>query len=195
MRAEFTALSVACVLTCVATAASGQTPEGEQAAPATASSANPMTDSTKRIYDATKQLVLRSLEKMPEDQLGFKPVDTVRSYGQIVGHIADANYMICGMAAGEMSKPPDFEKTATTRADLTKALNDAFAHCDKIYGDMTDAKGSEMLPKTPFGEQARLSMLAFNNMHTWEHYGNLITYMRIKGIVPPSSEQQPGGEQ
>ncbi|MGH9159003.1 MAG: DinB family protein, partial [Vicinamibacteraceae bacterium] len=143
----------------------------------------------------TKQLVLRSLEKMPEEQLAFKPVDTVRSYGEIIGHIANANYLICGMAAGEKPEQRDFEKTAKARADLTKALNDAFAYCDKIYEGMTDAKGSEMLPKTPFGEQARLSMLSFNTTHTWEHYGNLITYMRMKGIVPPSSERQSGGGQ
>jgi uncharacterized damage-inducible protein DinB len=195
MRADLTVLSMACALTCGAAAAAAQTPEAGQAAPAAASSENPITDSTKQIYDMTKQLVLRSLEKMPEDQLGFKPVDTVRSYGEILGHIANANYMICGMAVGEKSDQPDFEKTATTRAELTKALNGAFAYCDEVYSGMTDVKGSELLPKTPFGQQARLSMLSFNTTHTWEHYGNLITYMRMKGIVPPSSEQQSGGGQ
>lgn len=123
----------------------------------------------------------------------MKPVDTVRSYGEILGHIANANYLICSMATGDKQEHPDFEKT-TARADLVKALNDAFAYCDKVYGDMTDTKGSEMLPRTPFGAQARLSMLAFNNSHTWEHYGNLVTYMRMKGIVPPSSEESPDGE-
>ena len=77
----------------------------------------------------------------------------------------------------------------TTKADLVKALNDAFAYCDKAYDGMTDAHAADMVKF--FGrEQAKLSVLAFNNAHDFEHYGNLVTYLRLKGLVPPSSEQR-----
>ena len=70
-----------------------------------------------------------------------------------------------------------------------QALNAAFAYCDKAYDGMTDAHAAEMVKF--FGrEQAKLTVLAFNNAHNDEHYGNMVTYMRMKGLVPPSSESR-----
>jgi uncharacterized damage-inducible protein DinB len=126
---------------------------------------------------------------MPEENYSFKPVDTVRSYGQIVGHVADAQYTFCSIALGEKNPAPDIEHTKTSKADLIAALNTAFAYCDKAYGGMTDATAVQTIKL--FGNDApRLSALTVNNMHDLEHYGNLATYMRMKNIVPPSSEQQ-----
>jgi hypothetical protein len=84
---------------------------------------------------------------------------------------------------------PGIEKSKTSKADLVKALNDAFAYCDKAYDGMTDAKAVETV-KFFGGDRAKLTVLSFNNAHNDEHYGNLVTYMRIKGLVPPSSEQR-----
>ena len=113
-------------------------------------------------------------------------VDRFRRAGHPVGHIANANFMICGAATGEKGPGVDFEKTATTKAALQKALAESFAFCDQAYAAMTDARGAETV--TFFGgERARLSVLAFNTAHNYEHYGNIVTYMRLKGMVPPSS--------
>jgi uncharacterized damage-inducible protein DinB len=112
----------------------------------------------------------------------------VRSFGQIIGHVAEDNYLICASAMGEKPPVTDIEKTKTTKADLVKALADSIAYCGKAYGSLTDASGAEMMPF--FGRKmARLSILDFNTAHDYEHYGNLSTYMRLKGIVPPSSEK------
>jgi hypothetical protein len=76
----------------------------------------------------------------------------------------------------------------TSKADLIAALKTAFAYCDKAYDAMTDASGGQTVKL--FGtDTPRLGALNFNNVHNWEHYGNLVTYMRIKNVVPPSSEQ------
>jgi uncharacterized damage-inducible protein DinB len=77
-----------------------------------------------------------------------------------------------------------------------KALADSVACCGKAYGGLTDASGAEVVPF--FGQKiARVSILDFNVAHDYEHYGNLVTYMRIKGHVPPSTERataaRPGG--
>ena len=134
-------------------------------------------------------MLLKSAEKMPEENYSFKPVETVRSYGQIVGHVADAQYAFCSIALGEKNPALDIEHTKTSRADLIAALNTAFAYCDKAYDGMTDATAVQTVKL--FGNDApRLSALTVNNMHDLEHYGNLVTYMRLKNIVPPSSEQQ-----
>jgi uncharacterized damage-inducible protein DinB len=151
---------------------------------------DPLTSWNKIAYTRVRGILVRSAEKMPEENYSFKPVDTVRSYGQIVGHVADAQYLFCSLALGEKNAGLDIEHTKTSKADLVAALNTAFAYCDKAYDSMTDASAVQTIKL--FGNDApRMSALIVNNMHNMEHYGNLVTYMRIKGIVPPSSEQPP----
>jgi len=153
------------------------------------SASDPLSTGIKGIYNISKNNVVRAAEKMPEENYAFKPTPEVRSFGQIVGHVADAQYLFCSAATGDKNPSPGIEKSKTTKADLVKALNDAFAYCDKAYDGMTDAHAAEMVKF--FGrDQARLAILAFNSAHNMEHYGNLVTYMRIKGLVPPSSEQR-----
>jgi uncharacterized damage-inducible protein DinB len=153
------------------------------------SQANPLSTWNKLAYARVKGILLKSAEKMPEESYPFKPVDTVRSYGQIVGHVADAQYLFCSLALGEKNPALDIEHTKTSKADLIAALNAAFAYCDKAYDGMTDATAVQSI-KLFGGDAPRLSALTVNNMHDLEHYGNLTTYMRMKNIVPPSSEQQ-----
>jgi len=155
---------------------------------------NPLTSWNKIAYTRVKGIVVRSADKMPEENYSFKPVDTVRSYGQIVGHLADAQYLFCSLALGEKAPGLDIEHNKTSKADLVAALNTAFAYCDKAYDSMTDASAAQTIKL--FGNDApRMSALIVNNMHNMEHYGNLVTYMRMKGIVPPSSEQPPAAPQ
>ena len=125
-----------------------------------------------------------------EDLYAFKPTPEVRSFGQLLGHIADANYMICSIASG--SKPPgsSVEKTKTTKADIGAGLAASFAYCDKVWSATTDASAAAPV-KMPFGPaMPRLSALAFNTSHDFEHYGNIVTYMRLNKMVPPSSQGQ-----
>jgi uncharacterized damage-inducible protein DinB len=138
--------------------------------------------------DTIRGLVLRTAEKVPEDAYSFKPTPDVRSLGGILGHIADGNNLLCGMAGGDKAAPNPVNEKKTARADLVAALNASFAACDKVFDATTDANATA--PVDFFGQkQTRLGMLAFTNSHMWEHYGNLVTYMRLKNIVPPSSER------
>ena len=149
---------------------------------------NPLSAFNKRVYGRTKGILLRSAEKMPEENYNFKPVDTVRSYGQIIGHLADAQYLFCSTALGEKSPDLKIEQTKTSKADLIAALKEGFAYCDKAYDGMTDASATQIVKL--FGNEApKLGVLTINIGHNMEHYGNLVTYMRIKNIVPPTSEQ------
>jgi uncharacterized damage-inducible protein DinB len=138
--------------------------------------------------DTIRSLVLRTAEKVPEDVYSFKPTPDVRSLGGVLGHIADGNNLLCGMANGDKAAPNPVNEKKTTRADLIAALKASFAACDKVFEGTTDANSTT--PVDFFGQkQTRLGMLAFTNSHMWEHYGNLVTYMRLKNIVPPSSER------
>jgi uncharacterized damage-inducible protein DinB len=141
-----------------------------------------------RAYGYLKDVLLRSAEKMPEENYNFKPTEAVRSFGQILGHVADSQYMFCSIVLGEKNPALKIEKTKTSKADLIASLKDAFTYCDKAYGDMTDASGSQTV-KLFGGDMPKRDVLTVNNMHSVEHYGNLVTYLRLKNIVPPSSEQ------
>ncbi|MGI8958289.1 MAG: DinB family protein [Bryobacteraceae bacterium] len=152
------------------------------------STPNPLSAGEKGLHNYLKDDLIKAAEKMPEENYSFKPTPEVRSFGQIVGHVADAQFMFCSTVLGDGTKPPGIEKSKTSKADLVKALNDSFAYCDKAY-DMTDAHAAEMV-KFMGRDMAKLTVLSINNAHDDEHYGNIVTYMRIKGLVPPSSERE-----
>ena len=155
------------------------------------STANPLSAGAKYLYGITKTDVLKSAEEMPEENYSFKPASTVRSFGQLVGHVADAQYEFCAPVVGDGAKSPGIEKSKTSKADLIQGLKDAFAYCDKAYDSMTDAHAAEVV--NFFGHKAaKLTLLDFNSAHNDEHYGNMVTYLRIKGLVPPSSQHQSG---
>jgi uncharacterized damage-inducible protein DinB len=150
--------------------------------------ANPYTANVKAQAEQVRALILRTAEKVPEDLYAFKPTPDVRSLGGLLGHIADAHVLLCGMAEGGKPAFAQVHDKKTTRAELVAALKESFAACDKVFAATTDANGTT--PITMFGQpQSRLGVLIFNNSHMWEHYGNLVTYMRLKNIVPPSSDQ------
>jgi len=130
-----------------------------------------------------------SAEKVAEDVYAFKPTSEVRSFAQMLGHVADAQYMFCAAVLGEQAPRPGVEKSKSTKEELIPALKEAFAYCDKAYEGMTDAEAVQTL-KFFNREMAKATVLGFNAFHTMEHYGNLVTYMRLKGIVPPSSERR-----
>ena len=137
--------------------------------------------------------VIRSAEKVPEDLYAFRPTPEVRSMGQLYGHVADALFAMCATAAG--SKPPrtGIEKTVSAKPELVAALKEGVSYCNTVLDGMTDQKGVETVPFY-FGPTPRLSVLYFTVTHTYEHYGNLVTYMRLKNIVPPSSEPAKPGQ-
>jgi uncharacterized damage-inducible protein DinB len=148
---------------------------------------NPMSAFNKGAYGPVKNILLRTAEKMPEENYGFKPTDTIRAFGQVVGHVADAQYLFCSIVLGEKNPAPKIEQTKTSKADLIAALKDAFAYCDKAYDGVTDASGVQMV-KLFGGDTPKLGVLTVNNMHNLEHYGNMVIYLRMKNIVPPTSE-------
>jgi uncharacterized damage-inducible protein DinB len=151
---------------------------------------NPLSAFNKSAYGQLTNTLLRSAEKMPEENYSFKPTDAVRSWGQILGHVADAQYLFCSVVLGEKNAAPKIEQTKTSKADLIAALKDAFAYCDKAYDGMTDASAPQIVKF--FGrDMPKIGVLSANNMHFAEHYGNLVVYMRLKNIVPPTSEPAP----
>lgn len=184
MRTVVRTLVLCLIVTPVVTWAQAPAPTGE----------NPLSTFDKGAYTRVKDILMRSAEKMPEENYGYKPTDAVRNFGQIVGHLADAQYLFCSIALGDKNPGLKIEQSKTSKADLIGALREAFAYCDKAYDGMTDASAAQTVKL--FGNDApRMGALIVNNMHNLEHYGNMATYMRMKNIVPPTSEQPPAAAQ
>lgn len=151
---------------------------------------NPLSTDVRRDYQFIRDNFIRAAEKMPEENYGFKPSPDVRSFGQQVAHVADDQYNLCGPAKGETRKEAytHIQSTLSKKADLVAALKGAFAYCDGAYDALTDASGAEMVKMGKMG-RTRFEMLNWNLWHTWEHYGNVVVYLRMKGLVPPTSEK------
>jgi len=149
---------------------------------------DPLSADARQAYTEVKSNILKSAEKMPEENYGFKPAPRVRTFGQILGHVAEEQYFYCGVARGER-KAVDVEKTKTAKADLLAALQGSFTYCDAVYGAITDATAAQTI-QVGQSQRTRLHFLWGNTLHDTSHYGNLVTYWRIKGLVPPSTEGQ-----
>jgi uncharacterized damage-inducible protein DinB len=161
------------------------------ATPALAQSSPPgAVAASSAVWSQTIGNIIKSAEQMPEAKYSFKPTPEVRSFGQLIGHVAGAQYVYCSAALGDKpASEGDIEKTKTSKADLVAAIKASTEYCKKAYAQ-SDAAAQGMTKV--FGEDAtRLYALIGNASHDAEHYGNIVTYLRINGMVPPSSQPAP----
>jgi uncharacterized damage-inducible protein DinB len=170
-------------------------PVGAQkaATPATQKSASPSAgvEIARSLWKNVSQYITQSAADVPENLYSFKPTPDVRSFGELIGHIAGSQKMYCALALGEKAPgEDDVEKTAKTKAALVQALKESNDYCTRAY-QQTDAATSGMVDL--FGQQrSKLFVLHDNATHDSEHYGNIVTYMRINKMVPPSSRPRSG---
>jgi uncharacterized damage-inducible protein DinB len=157
-----------------------------------AGAAQPISDAIRAQWEGAKKNIADTAQVVPENLYSYSPVPkTVRTIGQLIGHVAGANYEFCSAARGEKSPHAEaaFESLAT-KAALLKAWGESVAYCDAAFKALTDRTATETI-EMPFGmgKAARTAALLANVGHLNEHYGNLVTYMRMNGIVPPSSRR------
>jgi uncharacterized damage-inducible protein DinB len=150
------------------------------------STASAATSASRGVWQMMTGYVQAAAEQIPESDYGYHPVDGVRTIGQLVAHVAGAQHMFCAAALGETPPAENAVPETGTKAQLVQALRESTEHCDRAYAQ-TDADAMGMV--SLFGQQmSRLQVLNMNAAHNGEHYGNLVTYMRMKGMVPPSSQ-------
>ncbi len=139
-------------------------------------------------------------EAMPEDKFDFAPTNGefkgVRNFGQQVKHVAAVNYIICASMTGE--KPPvdtggeNGPDTAKSKDQITSFLKDSFAYCRKAYSSLNEKNAVQEI-KGPFGgTTTRLGLATLNVGHNFDHYGQMVEYLRMNGIIPPASRPQQG---
>lgn len=158
---------------------------------------NPMSTWLRDAYTRNRSNIVRTAEKMPEENYGMRPgaQSDVRTFGQQVTHVATYNFLWCSQAKGEKNPNPGNLDKLTSKAEIIKVLSDAFSYCDSAYSGLTDASGAEMIDITQeSGRQTRnlrMGLLTLNYGHNNEIYGSMVVYLRMKNIVPPASEPRP----
>ena len=154
--------------------------------PPPAGQSDPFRANVRLAHNYLRHQLTTAASGMTEEDYAFRPTPEVRTFGQLLGHIADNNYQFCAEAVGKKAPVPSVEKAKTTKADLDKALAESYAYCDGVYMAMTDSSAKAMVS---FGNSPKpaLVVLMFNSVHNALHYGNVVTYMRLRGKVPPPS--------
>ena len=145
-------------------------------------------------YATLKRNLTGAAEKMPAEHFSFRPTPEVRTYAELFAHTIDTQFFYCNTLKGGPSPiaGKNLEKSVTDKAGVIQMVKDGFAYCDDVFAGLTDEKVAAMMtmgtaPNTrqaASGTQATMVVV-----HGNEHYGNIVTYMRIKGVVPPSSAQ------
>ena len=153
--------------------------------------ANPLSDEVRWTYGSIKNNLLKLADKMPAEKYAFRPVPEVETFGRRVAHIADANMSVCSGLNGEPKKLGAAAKTS--KVELVAALKESFAYCDGVFDALTDAAAKEMFssrlggPFPPSPTRSKLATLYNLVRHSNEMYGYMAVYLRLKGIVPPTS--------
>jgi hypothetical protein len=181
MNRHFT-LTLAVIFVAVASAGAFAQQAQTTSAP---QNSNPMIAELKQMYTGVKNNHIKMADKMPEEHYSFKATAEIRTFGQLVAHVADSQARTCSTVNGEQKAVNASSKT--TKADLVAALKESFDMCDKAFDSLTDAKAAELVS---FGQRQRSRLGALTGMvsHSNEEYGYMAVYLRLKSIVPPSSE-------
>ena len=157
--------------------------------PARAQDSRTVTEELKELHDRIREDVIRSAERMPAEHFDFQPTPDVRTFGQLVGHVATNLYDMCAAAGAERNPHPTLvEETASGKVDLVGALKSAYDYCEEALASLNDVNGRDKV--TASREGTRLSFLVGAIQHTSLHYGNMVTYMRLEGFVPASTDRE-----
>jgi uncharacterized damage-inducible protein DinB len=163
------------------------TPAAAQQAASAGAAPSAAVDAVESLYRPVQRYVVAAAEQIPDSLYAYRPTANVRTVGQLLAHVANFHNLGCATALGETNpSQEDYEKSRTTKAAIVEALRTSAAVCDRAFGQ-SDA--ATMRTAKLFGQdRSRLSILTMVTTHDWEHYGNLVTYMRMVGLVPPSSQ-------
>ena len=142
------------------------------------------------MFNALKNNITRSAEQFPEDKYDWSPTPDVRTWGGLLSHIADDNNGSCFALAGDAQRPPSLDAggkpteagKGLKKADINRLLAESFARCDKAFAAVTSENMMERQ-----GSRSKVGALIYDTQHISEHYGNIVTYMRLQNMVPPSS--------
>lgn len=147
----------------------------------------PLIKESKESFSRVSGNVQKAAEAMPEENYSYKPTPDMRSFGQLMGHIADVESRICAAVSGQTKPASVADKTA--KADLVAALKQSADLCNSAWDSLTDATAMQAISTGP-RQTTKLGLMLANTSHSSEEYGYLAVYLRLKGVVPPSTAER-----
>src|SRR3954451_1380955 len=147
---------------------------------------SPVIAEQKTAYTNNKNNLIKAAEKMPEEAYSFKPTPEMEAFGQRMIHVAN-QIGTCSAMTGE--RKPNPAQGKTSKADIVAGLKASFEACDAAWASMNDKTAMEMVAGRGGAQRSKLSMLIGNTTHNTELYGYICPYMRLKGVVPPTSDR------
>jgi len=142
---------------------------------------NPLTTTLSIFRSNMQEKTMKAADAMPEAKYSYQPTKDVRSFGEIVTHMADISYILCSNVKGEAT--PGMAAAKGSKAEIKAYLKGAFDYCDGVYSGFTDAHLND--PANFFGVKTnKMFILTQVGNHDALHYGNLVTYLRLNGLEP-----------
>ena len=142
---------------------------------------NPLTNTLSLFRSNMQDKIMKSAEAMPESKYSYRPTPDVRSFSEILNHLADISYFLCSNAKGEATPPS--AATRTSKTEIIASLKGSFDYCDGAFSGFTDAHLND--PADFWGHRTnKMFILTQLGNHDALHYGNLVTYLRLNGGVP-----------
>lgn len=170
----------AAMTTCFMAGAQTPVPGGAPSGPAA---------EVQRSYAGLRSNILKAAEKMPADSYAYKPTPEIRTFARVVNHITEAQTRSCSAATGTAgSALPPVPAETVEKAAILQALQASFNECDKAFAALTDGNLADMLAAGP-AKRSRIGLMWGTVSHDNEQYATLALYLRLKGLVPPSSEK------
>jgi len=156
---------------------------------------NSFAATVKAMHANIRRNLADAAASMPVEGYGFRPAPQVRTFAQLIGHVTNANFLFCSAAKGEPSPYKQNAENLTAKDVALKALLESLAYCDSVYMDTTDTNfgGRASVAGSKPTATTRGAILIFNTTHNNEHYGNIVVYLRLKGLVPPSTARVQSG--
>ena len=153
----------------------------QQGMPNPTIASNPLTTTLSIFRGNMQDKIMKSADAMPETKYSYRPTKEVRSFAEILNHVADISYTLCSNVKGEANPISATEKVSKT--EIMAYLKGSFDYCDGVYSGFTDAHLND--PANFFGAKTnKMFILTQVGNHDALHYGNLVTYLRINGLVP-----------
>lgn len=154
------------------------------------SAANPLSANMKASWANIRDLLVKMAEKMPEEDYRFKATPDVEDFGQRMAHVISFNMRGCATVKGEPKTVNVSERGTPSKAEILAAMKEANAECDGVFDSLTDAEALKMITGGRGGPRLKQAVLQGTVLeHSQEMYGYMAVYLRLKGIVPPSSDR------
>jgi hypothetical protein len=152
---------------------------------------NPLSSTVRKILNDNAKNLVASAEEMPADKYGYQPTPEIRTFGQVVAHIAMVNNGLCSKLFTPAAPMPEKISDTDSKEKLVDGLKASMDYCDQAFSKLTDANLSEMIPSFGGRQMTRLGVALIVTNDLIDHYAGIAIYLRLNKLLPPTAQKKP----